>query len=378
MTISSVAGFVDLLGRVGLLPPIQQEELTKRLQPRFRDPHELAKELLRRAWLTPYQVNQLFQEGGQELVLGHYALLERLGQGAMGQVFKARNQKLSRIVALKLLRKDLMSEMHAVERFRREIMAAATLNHPNIVMAFDADEIEGNYYYTMEYVEGTTLGHLVKRSGPLPISLATEYTRQVATGLQHAFEHGLVHRDIKPSNLILTWSSIPSNPIANVDAEEQNKRLWGSHMPLMKIFDMGLVTGPVLRQEDPYRPLTQKGTLMGTPDFISPEQAINPRLADTRSDLYSLGATYYFILTGQVPFPGGTPLEKVIRHQTEEARPVETIRAGIPVEVASVVRKLLAKRPDHRYQTPKELSDTLAVLLRQLETSKEARRGKTK
>lgn len=379
MTIATVEAFVEVLGRNRLLETAQHEELRRQIKPSFRDVQELARELLRRGWLTPYQVNQIFQGNAADLVMGHYLILERLGEGGMGQVFKARHRPLSRIVALKLLRKKLLDDPEAGRRFRREIQAAAQLNHANIVLAYDADEIHGHHFYTMEFVEGTTLGHLVRRSGPLPVSLASEYIRQAASGLQHAFEHGLVHRDIKPSNLILTWTSISSEASASASAAERDRRMWGSHLPLVKIFDMGLVTGPVMREEtDPSRPLTQKGTLMGTPDFIAPEQAVNPRLADTRSDLYSLGATYYFLLTGKVPFPGGTPLEKVIHHQVDEPAPIEKLRPGIPSEVQGIVRKLLAKKPADRYQTPNELVETLSVLLRQMELASELKRARGK
>src|SRR5262245_27382291 len=174
MAIASVSALVDSLTRHALLSAEQLGAVHHQLRPRCADPQSLARELLRRGWLTPYQVNQLFQGHGKELVLGQYVLLERLGEGGMGQVCKARHQKLDRPVALKLTRKHLVADAELVARFRREIQAAAQLTHPNIVLAFDADEINGIHFYTMEFVEGTTLKDLVKRSGPLPISLACE------------------------------------------------------------------------------------------------------------------------------------------------------------------------------------------------------------
>ena len=170
----------------------------------FPAPRALAGELIRRGWLTPYQVNQLLQGRGRDLLLGSYVLLERLGEGGMGQVFKARNWKLGRVVALKLIRKERLDNPDAVRRFQREIRAAAQLDHPNIVRAFDADEVDGTHLLVMEYVEGTDLAKLVKKDGPLPVDKACDYCRQAALGLQHAYERGLVHRDIKPHNLLLT------------------------------------------------------------------------------------------------------------------------------------------------------------------------------
>jgi serine/threonine-protein kinase len=352
MGIESVSNFVDMLGRCRLLEPTQFDELTRALQPRFREAQPLAKELLQRGWLTPYQVNQLFQGRGGDLVLGSYVLLERLGEGGMGQVYKARHRRLGRLVALKLIRKERLANPAAVLRFHREIQAAAQLAHPNIVMAYDADAADGVHFYTMEFVEGTTLGRLVLSSGALPVPLACECARQAACGLAHAFDRGLVHRDVNPTNLMLTWTSPTSNPQPSVSAERHVKANWGAHNPLVKVLDMGLAR---VHSNEDGKPITQFGILMGTPDFIAPEQARDARQADTRSDLYSLGCTLYFLLTGMVPFPGGTRMEKVLRHQSEVARPLEELRSGIPPAVSAVVRRLMAKRPEERYHTPAEL-----------------------
>ncbi len=307
----------------------------------FRDPRTLAGELVRRGWLTPYQVNQLFQGRAAQLVLGPFLLLERLGEGGMGQVFKARHRKLGRLVALKVIRKERLSHPDAVRRFRREIQAAAQLSHPNIVLALDADEHEGTHFFAMEYVQGTDLAKHVKQVGPLPVAQAWEYVRQTALGLQHAFERGLVHRDIKPHNLLL----MPQTGT-------------------VKVLDMGLAR---LRSESPDEAsctaLTAEGTMMGTPDYVAPEQAMDARSADIRADLYSLGCTFYFLLTGRVPFPGGSLMEKLFRHQNEQPRPVRDYRPDVPPPVAAVVHRLLAKRPADRFQTPAELIAALAAAL---------------
>ncbi len=212
MAIASVAAFVDALRQHKLLEPSQLEELTGTLQTNFTDPRALAGELVQRGWLSSYQVNQLFQGKGHELLLGSYVLLELLGEGGMGLVFKARNWKLGKIVALKLIRKERLAHADAVRRFQREVRATAQLEHPNIVRAFDADEVGGTHFLIMEYVEGVDLSRLVKQSGPLPIGTACDFIRQAALGLQHAFERGLVHRDIKPHNLLV--SAIGHRPSA--------------------------------------------------------------------------------------------------------------------------------------------------------------------
>ncbi|OAI54255.1 hypothetical protein AYO44_15270 [Planctomycetaceae bacterium SCGC AG-212-F19] len=202
MGIDTVAALNEELVKNQLLEATQLSQVA-RLQARAADARGLARELVQRGWLTPYQVNQLFQGHGKDLVLGHYLLLERLGEGGMGQVFKARHARLGRIVALKVIRKDKLADPEAVGRFRREIQAVAQLSHPNVVAAFDADQTDDALFLIMEYVEGIDLARLVREQGPLPVPVACEYIRQAALGLQHAHEKGLVHRDVKPSNLLV-------------------------------------------------------------------------------------------------------------------------------------------------------------------------------
>jgi serine/threonine-protein kinase len=372
-----VDGFVEALLQNRLLEPEHHAEVFA-LQIRLSDPRLLAQELIRRGWLTPYQVNQLFLGRGSTLVLGPYVLLERLGEGGMGQVFKASQGKLKRIVALKIIRKDFMNHPRAVPRFLREIQAAAQLSHPNIVRALDAGEVAGTYYFAMEFVNGIDLDRLVKQSGPLRVDQACDFIAQAALGLQHAHEHGLVHRDIKPANLFVSRSS-------SENSEPQRSRSglltrpgsgsapWG----IVKILDLGLARWEDPLDDQPHQ-LTQLGSLMGTPDFISPEQARNSRTCDIRADLYSLGCTFYFLLTGNPPFPKGSLTEKLYQHHFGEAIPVAEARRqklmedlpsggedraqkliAVPEEVASAVHTLMAKKPEDRYQTPAELAGTL-------------------
>lgn len=360
MTFAANPAFLEALRTFRLLEPAQLDEVARMLG-RFADPRALAKELIQRGWLTPYQINQLFLGRGTDLLLGSYVLLERLGEGGMGAVFKARNWKLGKIVAVKVIRKDRLSNAQAVRRFHREIRAAAQLNHPNIVLAFDADEVGGTHLFVMEYVQGIDLGRLVQAQGALPIDQACEFIRQAALGLQHAFESGLVHRDIKPSNLLVTRSSVlAAQPVGGPSGRGLSGPQSGvSIRSVVKVLDLGLARSDSGGDDSSCGTLTQEGTLMGTPDYIAPEQALNSHMADIRSDLYSLGCTFYFLLTGQVPHPGGTMTDKLLRHQLQEPTPLERLRPEVPPGVAAVIRKLLAKQPAERYQTPAELAADL-------------------
>lgn len=369
MIIDSVSAFVDALHQSRLLNPPQWEELSGQLKFRFRDPSALAKELMQREWITPYQINQLHQGRGGDLVLGSYVLLERLGKGGMGLVYKARHRRLDRIVALKLIRKELLANPTAVMLFHREILAAAQLSHPNIVLAFDADAVDGVHFYTMEYVEGSTFANLVQTSGPLLVNLACESMRQAALGIQHAFERGVIHRDIKPSNIMLSWTSLPVSPPPSRAVEEESRAQWGGNSPIVKILDMGLARINAADDDPRQTHGSKKQHLMGTPDFMAPEQAADAHHADIRCDLYSLGCTFYYVLAGGVPFPGGTRLEKLMRHRTEEPKPVEELQAQVPREVGDVVRKLMAKRAEDRFQTPHDLAAALAAILESCPTA---------
>jgi len=338
--VNSVASLVQLLRDAQLFTEDQLSQLPE-LQEQFPGPRRLAKELLDRGWLTRYQLKRLLAGRGRELHLGPYVLLELLGEGGMGQVFKARHEMLGRLVALKLLRKELVADPEVARRFQREVQAAAHVAHPNIVLALDADQVAGVHFFAMEYVEGTDLAQLVKQSGPLPIAQACDYVRQAALGLQHAHERGLVHRDIKPANLMLAAK--------------------GS---VIKVLDLGLarLTQPVPGDAGAHTGLTQTGMVMGTPDFIAPEQVVDARSADIRSDLYSLGCTLYFLLTGQVPFPVVSLIEKLDHHRWAEPRPIRELRPEVPPVVAAVVARMMAKKPEARFQTPAEVAGTLTLL----------------
>jgi serine/threonine-protein kinase len=363
MPLVSTPDLVEALRQSRLLEPDQMEEISNRLQPRFPEPRALAKELLNRDWLTPYQVNQLFLGRGQDLVLGQYVLLERLGEGGMGQVFKARHRTMGRVVALKIIRKERLDKPEVVRRFHREVRAAAQLKHPNVVLAFDADEINHTHFFAMEYVDGIDLSRLVKTRGPLAIDQACDFVCQAARGLQHAHECGLVHRDIKPANLFVTrlpgLSGGPSanrpRPVPALVADASGSISAVNQGPQVKILDMGLARLHPAMQEEGTPGVTQEGVVLGTVDFLAPEQAVNASNVDIRADIYGLGCTFYYLLTGQVPFAGTTAMEKLLKHRCDDPVPLEQLRPEVPSAVAAVVHKMMAKRPEDRFQSPTEV-----------------------
>ncbi|HMF16391.1 MAG TPA: serine/threonine-protein kinase, partial [Gemmataceae bacterium] len=330
--------FLKNLRRSGLLTRQEIEELLPRL-PRTSRGRVVARSLVEMGLLTKFQAELLLAGRTNGFLLGQYRILEQLGEGGMGRVFKAVHQTMNRTVALKLLSPNLVQTPRARELFQREVRAAARLNHPNIVTAYDANQIDDRYFLVMEYVDGPNLDQLVRGQKPLPVPLVCEIMRQAANGLQYAHEMGMVHRDIKPANLLV--------------------QLAGPNQDLtVKILDFGLARlhdAEVAPVGGAGTIVTRPNVVMGTPDYVSPEQARDLHAADIRSDLYSLGCTFYYLLTGQVPFPDGTTMEKLVRHSTVEPPPVEHFRTDLPAAVAAIVRRLMAKKPEARYQTPFEV-----------------------
>jgi WD40 repeat protein/tRNA A-37 threonylcarbamoyl transferase component Bud32 len=282
-------------------------------------------------------------------VLERYEVFEELGHGGMGVVYRAQQRDSGTIVALKVLRKERLGHPNLISRFRREAQAAARLTHPHIVHLVEAD-LEGPIpYLAMEYVAGIDLQTLVEKIGPLPVAQACDFIRQAAVALQHAHEQGMVHRDVKPSNLIAV--SPQGLPLPT--------------RPVLKVLDMGMARLYQLPDEDaPLTTLTRDGSVIGTLDYIAPEQLENPRGVDIRADLYSLGCTFYYLLTGQVPFPGGSMLQKADWQRWKVAPSPDQLRQEIGPGVASLVRKLMQKSAEDRFQTPGELAAALETLLR--------------
>lgn len=331
--------FLALLRESGLVTP-EALRLALAEAPDLDRPRTLAKFLIKRGLLTRFQAQQLLARRSGGFFLGQYRVLDLVGRGGMGKVFKAEHMTMARVVALKVLNSDVTRTEQARDLFRREVRAAARLVHPNIATAFDANEVNGRAFLVLEFVGGPSLSHLVKSQGPLAVGQACEMIRQAALGLQHAHEMGMVHRDIKPSNILIGYH-----------AEGQPYTV--------KIVDFGLALLPTADgSEDAISP--DRHVVLGTPDYLSPEQAVDIRSVDIRSDLYSLGCTLYYLLCGEAPFPGGTAIEKLDRHVKEEAVPIEYHRPDLPPGVASTVKKLMAKKPEDRFQTPRELAEALA------------------
>jgi formylglycine-generating enzyme required for sulfatase activity/serine/threonine protein kinase len=270
-----------------------------------------------------------------------YEMLRELGRGGMGVVYLARNKLMDRLEVLKVLNKEMLAKQGTGDRFLREIQSAARLHHPNVVAAYTALQMGDLLVFAMEYVEGEDLAKLVRARGPLPVLNACYFAYQAAQGLQHAHECGMIHRDIKPGNLILF---------------RQGKK------GIVKILDFGLAK--VTSEQRLDRTLTQEGQMLGTPDYIAPEQTLDAQKADIRADLYSLGCTLYHLLSGSPPFSGNSLYEVLQAHHSIEAKPLNLVRPEVPVELAAVVAKMMAKEPHRRYQTPAEVVQVLKPFLK--------------
>lgn len=326
----------EFFSEPGLLTGEQLDELRAHVFPKCRDWNILLPELVFRDWLTPYQASMLAKGKGRDLKLGSYILKESLGEGGMGRIYRAEHCKLRTPAALKILRKSQAKNPAAMSRFLREIRALASLRHPHIVHALDADYAGGRIFCVMEYVPGVDLGHLVKQQGVLSWETAARYAFQIALALQYVSAAGLIHRDIKPNNIQVTQDG-------------QN----------VKLLDLGLARFERWDLNEDEGGVTQMGMMIGTPNYISPEQIRDSRSADIRSDLYSLGCTLYYMLTGRPPFESGDTVSALQKQLSEDAIPVEALRPDVPPPLASIVRILMRKKPRDRYQYPGELVEAL-------------------
>jgi WD40 repeat protein len=338
----------DLLGqarRLGLLGGEQLAECERLAADPAMTAMGFGREMLRRGWLTAFQVNHLLAGRGGELALAGCVLLSRLGGGGMGEVFAARRADGVE-VAVKVIRAELLGSSDAVRRFQREARVVLGLGHPNVVRALESGQHGAVHFLIMERIDGLDAAAYLARKGAMPVAAACEVIRQAALGLQHAHEAGLVHRDVKPSNLML------QRPPAGSD-----------QFPTVKLLDLGLArrdraAGQISSE------LTQTGATMGTPDYLAPEQIRDPRAVGARSDLYSLGCTLYHLLAGRPPFADATVGLKLLQHQTEEPPPLVDSRPDLHPGVARLVRRLMSKRPEDRPASAAEVAAELARLLR--------------
>jgi hypothetical protein len=331
--------FLALLRKSGL---VDDDGLTPCLERLRADPGlparpaDCARELVREGLLTPFQANQLLRGKWRGFFLGKYQLLEPIGSGGMGRVFLAEHRVMRRPVALKLLAPGQAGEPGAVQRLQREAQAAAALDHPNIVRAYDIDQDDGLHFLVLEYVAGVSLQDVVDRHGPLAVGRAVDCVRQAARGLEHAHRAGWIHRDVKPGNLLIDRHGV------------------------VKILDMGLARLVAGRQ----KPLTRTfdvRNVLGTADYLAPEQVLDSHEVDARADVYSLGCMFYFLLTGSAPFEERSLTGKLFGHQVAEPRPLGARRPGLPEGLAAVVGKMMAKHPSQRYQGMAEVLEALSA-----------------
>jgi serine/threonine protein kinase len=337
----TVERFIERLSESGLMPAAEisafQESLPPDEQP--RDVQALAVSLVKAGKLTKYQAKAIYEGKSKALVFGQYVVLDKLGEGGVGVVLKAQHRRMKRLVAIKVLSASAMKVAGSIERFYREVEAAAKLSHPNIVTAYDASEHAGMHYLVMEYVEGRDLASLVKERGPLEVGQAVECILQAARGLQYAHGKGIVHRDIKPSNLLLDKDGT------------------------VKILDMGLarIAGSEASLTG-LEQLTAAGQVMGTGDYMSPEQAFDSHNVDVRADIYSLGCTLYRLLTGMPPYARDSLMQTLIAHREAPIPSLAETRPDVPPALEAVFRKMVAKDPDDRFATSAEVADAVGPL----------------
>jgi eukaryotic-like serine/threonine-protein kinase len=335
---ANITEYVDCIRKSGLVPEDRlNAELDRQRLERIRPDgvEDFASSLVDAGLVTKFQTKQLkLGRYKRFMVAGKYKLLELIGVGGMGAVYLCEHVFMKRVVAVKVLPLEKLSDPSNLERFYREARAVAALDHPNIVRAHDIDKADSLHFLVMEYVDGASMQEIVARFGQVDYVRAAHYVAQSAIGLHHANELGMVHRDIKPGNLLLDRSGV------------------------VKILDMGLARFFNDKNDNLTAKYDDK-CVLGTADYLAPEQALS-NVVDIRADIYALGGTFHFMLTGQSPVPDGTIAQKLVFHQTENPRPVSEFRDDVPEELLAVLERMMKKDPNERYQTPLEVAEALA------------------
>ena len=334
---ASIEAFLELGYKSGLLEKKVVEEYRQRgsqAELSAETPGQLAHAMVRDGLLTDFQADSLLAGKWRGFVINDkYKLLQKVGAGGMGSVYLCEHIHMRRRIALKVLPLSMAKDAEAVERFYREARAVAALDHPNIVRAHDIDHEDDLHFLVMEFIDGSNLFDIIRRHGAMAVARAAHYIRQAAMGLQHAHEAGLVHRDIKPGNLLLDRNG------------------------LVKVLDLGLARF-FNEEEENLSGNQEVGNVLGTADYLAPEQVADSRV-DIRADIYSLGVTFYYLLSGKSPFHSGTISQKLIWHQVRQPKPIRSHRPEIPEDLAMVLEKMMAKDPAERYQTPIEVAEAL-------------------
>jgi len=335
----TVDDFLDLVRRSGLVERDPLSRVLRRLKEEaggepVTDVEFVGRRLVEAGLLSPWQCKNLLEGRHKGFFLKRYQLLDHLGTGGMSSVYLAEHVLMQRRVAIKVLPKDKVDDSSYLARFRREAQAAAALDHRNIVRAYDVDNEGRNHFLVMEYVEGRDVLTIVKEDGPLDYPVAADYTRQAAEGLAHAHAAGLIHRDVKPANLLIDRKNV------------------------VKVLDLGLArfTG------EEYASLTvaHEENVLGTADYLAPEQALDSHGVDARADVYSLGCSMYYMLTGHPPFPEGTLPQRLMRHQKETPPSIFNDRPDAPEELVEICMQMMAKKPDDRPPSAAEVAERLA------------------
>ena len=334
--------FIELVRRSGLDETNQLGPLLDQLQKNgetatLSDPQQLADRLIEANILTKWQCGKLLDGRHKGFFLKKYKLLSLLGTGGMSSVFLAEHVLMQRRVAIKVLPQARIEDSSYLARFRREAQAAASLDHKNIVRAYDIDNEDKNHFIVMEFVEGRDLQSIVKEDGPLDFDPAGNYIRQAAKGLHHAHEAGLIHRDIKPANLLL-------DPKGTV-----------------KVLDMGLAR--FVNETQASLTIAHDENVLGTADYLAPEQAVNSHTVDRRADIYGLGCTLYYLLTGHPPFPTGTLAQRIMMHQKQQPASILDDRPDAPAALVDLCTRMMAKAAEARFQTAREVAEALAAWL---------------
>jgi serine/threonine protein kinase len=333
--------FLESLAKSHLLSEAELAECRLRFVEGRRGPVACATDLVERGLLTDWQALQLLS-GRAGFLLGPYVLLERVGKGGVAVVYKARHRGMGHTVALKVFSQHLLRHQVAASRFRRETRVAVMVNHRHVVTGYGSKCFGGKGVLIMEYVNGEDLGRWQKRCGVLPVDWCCEAARQAALGLEHIRQRGLVHRDIKPSNLL----AVAASP---------------REMPLVKVADLGAAALDLaIAENQGATPLTTINQFLGTPNYVAPEQAMNIRDADHRSDIFSLGCSLFKLLTGELPWKGVSVTDRLVARTREDALPARRFRAELPGELEAVVARMLARDPALRYSTAAEAAVALA------------------
>ena len=350
----NVETFLDLVQRSGL---VEKDRLQAIVAPLEResggrlpaDVDEVAKRLVAEEIISPWQCEKLLDGRHRGFFLGRYKLLGQLGSGGMSTVYLGEHVLMRRRVAIKVLPSNRVTDTSYLARFHLEARAAASLDHPNIVRAYDVDNDGNTHYLVMEFVDGRDLQQTVKKSGPLDYATAADYVRQAAEGLGHAHANGLIHRDVKPANLLVDQKNV------------------------LKVLDLGLAR---FTDEDRASLTVQYDeNVLGTADYLSPEQAVDSHGVDGRADIYSLGCAFYFLLTGHPPFPNGTLPQRLMAHQKQLPPSIAKERSDVPAELTAICMKMMAKKPADRYQSMDEVAQALRRWLADRDLSGSGRLG---